>query len=182
MNMQRNTGSRMDAMIGLAHHDTRAIAGTGTLAGLTGGLAEVLWIWAYGSLGHADSASVARGVSRAVGMETLADPVVLGIAVHMTLAAALGIALAFAMQPLLARWGRGRLVTYAAMIAALAMVWAVNFLVILPVLSPSFVGLVPYEVSFLSKILFGVSAAAVLGIRPAKMRYVQNTKATRHVK
>jgi hypothetical protein len=172
----------MDAMTTFAQRNTKTIAGIGTLAGLTGGLAEIAWIWIYGALSHIDSASVASGVSQAVGIETLADPVVLGIAVHMMLAAALGIALAFAMQPLLARWGRGRLVTYAAMIAALAMVWAVNFLVILPILSPGFVGLVPYEASFLSKILFGAAAAAVLGIRPAKMRYVQNTKATRHVK
>ncbi len=169
-------------MTSFAQHNTKAIAGIGTLAGLTGGLAEVAWIWIYGALSHIDSASVARGVSRAVGIETLADPVVLGIAVHMLLAAALGIALAFAMQPLLARWGRSQTVKYATVTAALAIVWAVNFLVILPVLSPSFVGLVPYEVSFLSKILFGVAAAAVLGIRAEVKPHAQNTKAARHVK
>jgi len=168
-------------MTGHALNDTRAIAGTGILAGLSGGLAEVLWIWTYGALGHADSAAVARGVSRAVGMETFADPVVLGIAVHMILAAALGIALAFAMQPLLARRGRGHFVTYATMIAALAMVWAVNFFVILPVLSPGFVGLVPYEASFLSKILFGVAAAAVLEIRGEVKPNARKTKEIRHV-
>jgi hypothetical protein len=152
-------------MTSFSQQTIRGIVGTGTLAGLTGGFAEIVWIWIYAVMSHIDSASVARGVSQAVGLETLAGPVVLGIAVHMTLAAALGIALAFAMQPLLARWGRGKLVMYATVTAALAMVWAVNFLVVLPVLSPSFVGLVPYEVSLLSKILLGVSAAAVLGIR-----------------
>lgn len=166
-------------MTTFAQRNTKTIAGIGTLAGLTGGLAEITWIWIYGALSHIDSASVASGVSQAVGIETLADPVVLGIAVHMTLAAALGIALAFAMQPLLAR--RGRLVTYATMIAALAMVWAVNFLVILPVLSPGFVGLVPYEASFLSKILFGAAAAAVLGIRGEVKPHARKTKETRHV-
>jgi hypothetical protein len=67
------------------------------------------------------------------------------------------------------------------MIATLAMVWAVNFLVILPILSPGFVGLVPYEASFLSKILFGVSAAAVLGIRGEVKPHARKTKETRHV-
>ena len=132
-------------MTSFAQKNIRGIAGAGTLAGLTGGLAEIVWIWIYGVISHIDSASVAHGVSRAVGIETLADPVVLGIAVHMTLA------------------------------AALAMVWAVNFFVVLPVLSPGFVGLVPYEVSLLSKILFGVSAAAVLAIRADAMPYARRT-------
>ena len=162
-------------MTSFAQKNIRGIAGAGTLAGLTGGLAEIVWIWIYGVISHIDSASVAHGVSRAVGIETLADPVVLGIAVHMTLAGVLGIALAFAMQPLLGRWGRGQLVTYATLVATLAMVWAVNFFVVLPVLSPGFVGLVPYEVSLLSKILFGVSAAAVLGIRADAMPYARRT-------
>jgi len=165
----------MDAMTSFAQPNIRGIASTGTLAGLTGGLAEIVWIWIYGVMSHIDSGSVARGVSQAVGLETLADPVVLGIAVHMTLAGALGIALAFAMQPLLAHWGRGHLISYASVIAALAMVWALNFFVVLPVLSPGFVGLVPYEVSLLSKILFGVCAAAVLAIRAEAMQYARKT-------
>ena len=60
----RKIGWRMDAMTSFAQHNTRAIAGMGTLAGLTGGLAEVAWIWIYGTLSHVDSASVARGVSQ----------------------------------------------------------------------------------------------------------------------
>jgi hypothetical protein len=44
----------------------------------------------------------------------------------------------------------------------LACVWAINFFVVLPLISPAFVTLVPYPVSLVSKLLFGVAAAAVL--------------------
>ena len=48
------------------------------------------------------------------------------------------------------------------MLAALAGVWAINFFVVLPIVSPAFVHMVPYAVSLTSKLLFGVAAAAVL--------------------
>ncbi|MBI2717673.1 MAG: hypothetical protein HY245_01285 [Rhizobiales bacterium] len=155
------------------NRNERSIVATGALAGLAGGLAEVAWIWVYGKLGYIDAGSVARGVSEALGVETVADPILFGIGVHMALAVALGIALAHAIQPLLARAGTGHLLVYASVISALAVVWAVNFLIVLPILSPGFIGLVPYAAGFLSKILFGVAAAAVLGSQPAEMRYAR---------
>ena len=48
------------------------------------------------------------------------------------------------------------------MLAALAGVWAVNFFVVLPIVSPAFVHIVPYAVSLTSKLLFGVAAAEVV--------------------
>ena len=48
------------------------------------------------------------------------------------------------------------------MLTALAGVWAINFFVVLPIVSPAFVHVVPYAVSLTSKLLFGVAAAAVL--------------------
>ena len=40
-------------------------------------------------------------------------------------------------------------------------VWAVNFFVILPTISPAFVALVPFGASLVSKVLFGSAAASV---------------------
>ena len=40
-------------------------------------------------------------------------------------------------------------------------VWSANFLVVLPYLNPGFVQLLPYGVTLLSKLLFGLSAAAI---------------------
>jgi len=48
------------------------------------------------------------------------------------------------------------------MLAALAGVWAVNFFVVLPIVSPSFVHIVPYAVSLTSKLLFGVAAVEIV--------------------
>jgi hypothetical protein len=79
----------------------------------------------------------------------------------MMLAVALGIALAFSWTALSERWPT-RANAYAVMPVALAAVWAINFLIILPLIDPHFVQIVPYSVSLISKLLFGVAAAAAL--------------------
>jgi hypothetical protein len=60
---------------------------------------------------------------------------------------------------------------YSLVTLALATVWAVNFLVALPYLNPGFVNLLPYSVTLVSKLLFGVSAAMVFRIE--RMRLVR---------
>jgi hypothetical protein len=44
----------------------------------------------------------------------------------------------------------------------LIIVWAVNFLVVLPVLNPAFIVLLPDSVTLFSKMLFGTAMALVL--------------------
>jgi hypothetical protein len=140
----------------------RAAAGVatiGVLAGLAGGLAEVVWIWTYAVLTNSDAGLVARGVTDAVRFNQNVSPVVSGIAIHMGLASILGVAVALAIRPvagLLNGFG-----LYAALGAALFVVWAVNFLVVLPLVSPQFVDVVPYAVSLFSKVLFGITAAGI---------------------
>jgi hypothetical protein len=51
------------------------------------------------------------------------------------------------------------LALYATVSTALLIVWAINFFVVLPFVSPGFVDVVPYAVSLLSKLLFGIAAA-----------------------
>lgn len=131
----------------------------GVLAGLAGGLAEVIWIWTYASLTNSDAGLVARAVTDAVRFNQNVSPVVSGIAIHMGLASMLGVAVALAIRPvagLLNGFG-----LYAALSAALFVVWAVNFLVVLPLVSPQFVDVVPYTVSLFSKVLFGITAAGI---------------------
>jgi len=135
----------------------------GILAGTAGGLAEIAWVSLYAGLTGGDAAVLARGVTTAAGVSVLlpASPVLLGVAVHMALAVTLGIALAFAWSAL--RESRLRPTDpYPFMLAALAGVWAINFFVVLPVVSPAFVHMVPYAVSLTSKLLFGAAAAAAL--------------------
>lgn len=133
----------------------------GVLAGLAGGVAEVAWVAGYSALTGASGAAVARGVTTAF-LPGLADrplAVGLGIAIHMMLAVGLGIAVAAAFSvPTLRRvgdWPRSTLV-----VLTLGIVWAFNFLVVLPVLEPSFVTVLPLAVTLASKLLFGCGAAA----------------------
>ncbi|MBI4274611.1 MAG: hypothetical protein HY659_07925 [Rhizobiales bacterium] len=84
----------------------------------------------------------------------------------MALAVALGIALvlAFAWQTISTYWLK-EAGLYTFVLAALAGVWVTNFFMILPLISPDVIHLVPYSVSLLSKLLFGLVAAAVLSHR-----------------
>jgi hypothetical protein len=133
----------------------------GLLAGAAGGVAEIIWVSLFATLTGGDAATLARGVTTAAGVSALipAAPVSVGIAVHMALALSLGIVLVSVWQ-LLAR--RGPISLYGFMLGALAAIWAVNFFVVLPAISPSFVNLMPYWVSLISKLLFGFAAAETL--------------------
>ncbi len=144
---------------GVRRRTLRLIA-LGTLAGLAGGLGEIVWIYLYAALTGNDAATVARGVSSAVGLGSTEAPILLGIGIHMALAVALGVALAFALRPAFTHF-KGKGATYATVVIILAGVWAANFLVVLPRVNPAFVSLVPFQISLLSKLLFGLAAAFV---------------------
>jgi len=140
-----------------------AVLQQGIIAGMAGGLAEVAWVAFYAGATGGDPAALARGVTTAAGVSALlpASPVALGITVHMTLAAALGIALSCAWRAL--REYRPALRNpFPFALAALAAVWAMNFFVVLPIVSPAFIHMVPYAVSLTSKLLFGIASAAAL--------------------
>lgn len=135
------------------------VLAVGALAGVAGGIAEVAWIWMYAAGTGADAAAVARGVTDTIGIGAL-PPVAGGVAIHMALAAILGMAVAVAVEPLRLHGAR----LYGAMMWVLAAVWAVNFMIVLPLVNPQFVEVVPMAVSFVSKLLFGVAAAACLQV------------------
>ncbi len=137
---------------------------TGVIAGAAGGLAEIAWVTLYAGLTGINPAVIARGVTTAAGVSALlpaTSPVMLGIGVHMMLAATLGVVLTFTWQALSAR-RYGSANPYPFMLAALAGVWATNFFVVLPVVSPAFIHLVPYAISLTSKLLFAIAAAEVV--------------------
>jgi len=92
-------------------------------------------------------------------------PVAAGIAIHMGIAAALGLAVTAALKPLRAHLGA--VAFHGTVIAVLAAAWAINFLFVLPVVNPAFVAIVPFAVSFTSKLMFGVAAAGCLAIGDA---------------
>ncbi len=144
---------------------------TGTLAGLSGGVAEIVWIALYKNISGGDAASVAQGVAATllpnIPLATAAVP--LGILIHMSIAVALGIAIAILVRSWLPRTGV-KFVEPVTVISLLIGIWAVNFFIVLPALNPAFVTLVPYTVSLASKVLFGCAAALTLQFidRPGK--------------
>lgn len=135
----------------------------GTIAGAAGGLAEIAWVSLYAGITGDSAAVLARGVTTAAGVSSLfpADAVTVGLTVHMAIAVALGITLAFAWQAIISQ-RKLTIGLFPFMTAALAGVWAINFFVVLPVVSPDFVSLLPYSVSLASKMLFGLAAAGFI--------------------
>jgi hypothetical protein len=147
-------------MTKLNHIDT---ARYGVIAGAAGGLAEITWVTLYAGITGGNAAILARGVTTAVGVNALfpTASAAFGVAIHMTLAVLLGIALAFAWRAVSShRSAVVNPVSFA--LAALLGVWAFNFMVVLPIVSPAFVHAVPYAISLTSKLLFGLAAAMVL--------------------
>ena len=147
------------------------IARFGVLAGLAGGLAEVVWIGVYGALSGTSVDLLAREVTRSIvpSYGASSSSAWLGILIHLILAVGLGISLAFAIRFSLRKHGRVY-AEYSLVILTLTMVWAVNFLLVLPYFNPRFVDLLPYSVTLVSKLLFGLSAATVLCIE--RMRVI----------
>ena len=141
----------------------RGLFTVGTVAGLGGGLVEVIWIALYQHLAGQDASAVARGVTQSLlpGLTSASAAVPLGLAIHMGLAVALGIVIAMAMPRMAPRLA-GTPLEPVAVIAALIAVWAVNFFIVLPIINPAFVTLVPFGASLASKTLFGFVAAFVL--------------------
>jgi hypothetical protein len=133
------------------------------LAGLAGGIAEVLWVLAYGALTPLSTSEVAREVAASVIPQLAASAAApaLGVAIHL----ALSIALAYVFVAAAARLRPGMrsgAQTVAIAVFALAGVWALNFLVLLPLVNLRFVTLMPYAATLFSKALFGAVMGSVL--------------------
>ena len=133
------------------------------IASLAGGLAEIIWVSLYASFTPLEGATVAREVTASLfpRLAAGASGAWLGIAIHMTLALALGYAFAYVIWKPLVR-ARGPLATLAVSALTLAAVWTVNFFLVLPLLNPAFILLMPYSVTFASKMLFAVAMGVVL--------------------
>lgn len=133
------------------------------LAGLAGGLAEVIWVAGYSAVSGVDGWQVACAISATISpaWAELATASLIGIAIHFLLSFLLaGVFILALWAPYLRR--HGVVVTLVAGPFSLAVVWLFNFFVVLPALHPAFVALLPYAVTFISKLLFGLALSAVL--------------------
>jgi hypothetical protein len=133
------------------------------LAGLAGGMAEIIWVSLYASFTSLEAETVAREVTASLLPAFAAGTagVWLGILIHMLLAVVLGYAFAYVLWKPVAR-PRGMVATLTVSVLTLATAWTMNFFVVLPVLNPVFITLMPYPVTFASKMLFALAMAVIL--------------------
>lgn len=133
------------------------------LAGLSGGVAEIIWVMMYSSVSYMSSASVAQQVTASF-FPALVDAegaIYSGILIHLVLSILLaGIFVALVWRPFSQYLSTTQQMLIAAII--LSGVWAYNFFVALPILNPQFVSLMPYGITLASKILFGGGMGWVL--------------------
>jgi len=138
------------------------------IAGLAGGLAEVAWIAIYGSVSPVGAAEVGRAITATVlpaAIEASWAPLA-GAFIHLALSLLLGVAFVIALWGLApGRPSKKRI--WACAVTALIVVWAANFLIVLPAINPAFVTLLPLGATLLSKALFGIAMAWVLQEIPA---------------
>ena len=135
------------------------------LAGLAGGLAEIFWIVMYSAVTHTGGFEISRQITAAV-LPVLADSPIaptLGVVIHLVLSVFLAfLCCTVFMEPVARRFGHAGILL--ASLVVLAGIWAVNFLVILPILNPAFVTLLPFLVTLASKLLFGGTMGTVLNL------------------
>ena len=141
------------------NHRFRSLLPIALLGGIAGGLAEVIWIVIYAALTSLEASTVAHAIATTFFSNSLDGRllVLLGIVIHFTLS--LGLAFAFACG-ISGRLPRETVILAA--VATLAVVWVVNFLVLLPVANPEFVSLLPAPVSLSSKLLFGMAMGGTM--------------------
>lgn len=136
----------------------KKLTGMILLAGLCGGMAEILWVAVYSAMTPISGMDVARQISASVfpSLEDTSAAASVGIAVHLLLALLLAGIFTVAVWLPFARKLRFAQVMLVA-VAALIGVWAINFFLFLPAINPAFVNLLPYAATLFSKVLFGVA-------------------------
>ena len=140
------------------HRQSIELLRDGIKVGVAGGLAEVAVVGLYSAISDANIATVGRQIAATVRLDS--NSALTGLWVHLALSAALGIVLMFAWN-MLRSISSQAITLYLSASIALTAIWAMNFGFVLPVLNPDFVTQLPYAITFLSKLMFGLTAARV---------------------
>ena len=135
------------------------------LAGVAGGTVEVVWVVLFCLMSPLQSSLVAAEITRSFLPQVAGfSAVMAGLIIHYVLAVM--IAGAFAMTLSRVLRNRTSVPTILAVSgAALVAIWATNFFLILPAINPDFVTLMPYTVTLISKLGFGITMGWVFGIQ-----------------
>ncbi len=124
---------------------------------------EIGWISIYSYISSISAPNVARQISATI-LPYTADlyyAPMLGIFIHLVLSLILAMFFyVIILKHTVRRYGTLGVILSSLM--TLGMVWAINFLIVLPILNPSFISLMPYIVTLISKLLFGAAMGWVL--------------------
>jgi len=134
------------------------------LAGFVGGVTEVVWIGFCTLLYQVSLGDVGSAITTTIfGSNTdgaLAS--FLGLAIHMSLSLLLAIGFGSLVLPWVRRFSSNKYVTFTVSVLTLAVVWKINFYVLLPIWNPDFVTLLPLSITLTSKLLFGAGMGLTL--------------------
>lgn len=139
--------------------------GTVFLAGIAGGTVEVVWVMLFCLMSPLQSSLVAEEIARSFLPQIAGFPaLVTGLIIHYALAVLIASMVVMTLLRLLGDRLDMRSVLAVSGVA-LAAIWLTNFFVILPVVNPDFVTLMPYTVTLVSKLGFGIAMGWVFGVR-----------------
>jgi len=145
----------------------RKISATSTIfwAGIAGGTVEVVWVVLFCFMTPLQSSLVAEGITQSfLPQMTGRSALMAGVVIHYALAVLVAGMVAITLLRLLGDRADIRSVI-AVSITTLAAIWAINFFVILPAVNADFVTLMPYAVTLVSKLGFGLAMGWVFGVR-----------------
>lgn len=136
------------------------------VAGIIGGLSEIIWVLVYTQFSNLSAATVATQITKTFIPNIAAGTtaIILGILIHFILSIAL---LLLLVKSAFSRLSHNRTVFPKLMllsVALLTLVWAFNFFILLPYINPAFVNLLPYEISLASKVMFGITMGLTLSL------------------
>jgi len=157
---------------------SRSFAFIGAVAGLAGGLAEVGWITFYSGMTGTNGLDIARQVANTVipGISPSPFSSTLGLVIHFSLSVVLGLIL---IRPVTALAQHRPPALAPVCLGFLGLIWAVNFIFVLPILNPDFLRLLPLWVTLFSKLLFGMAFAGIVGTRAVGSGYRAGTLSPR---
>jgi hypothetical protein len=141
--------------------------GTVLLAGVVGGTAEVAWVMLFCLMSPLQSSLVAKEIARSFLPQIAGfSAVMIGLIIHYVLSVLIAGIFAITAMRMLANKIDVPAVPVASG-AVLVGIWAINFFVTLPIINPDFVTLMPYSVTLLSKLGFGMTMGWVFVVRRA---------------
>ena len=135
-----------------------------SLAGLLGGLAEVLWTGIYSAMNHSSFSALGGAIATTIfggSIDSSIAPLI-GLLVHLVLSVLLALGFGYCVWAWVDKMFNRRYVTFFTSVLVLALVWKFNFYVLLPVWNPDFITLLPLSVTLVSKLLFGITMGTVL--------------------